>query len=163
MAITVAQAKANITVNGYAGVYDGNAHGASGSVTGVQGEDLSGLLNLGASFTDVPGGTANWTFAGNTDYLSASGSVGIVISQAKANNITVNGYSGVYDGNAHGATGSATGVNGEDLSSMLNLGASFMDVPGGTANWTFAGNTDYQSASGKCGHRDQPGQSQYHR
>ena len=147
VAITISQANATIKVSGFSGVYDGNAHGATGSATGVQGEDLSSLLNLGASFTDVPGGTAQWNFAGNTDYQSASGSVSITISQATAT-IKLSGYGGIYDGNAHGATGSATGFQGEALTSLLDLGASFTDVPGGTANWTFAGNTDYQSASG---------------
>jgi hypothetical protein len=147
-AIVISQASADILVNGYTGVYDGNAHGASlGHATGVKGEDLSSLVSLGSSFTDVPGGTANWSFAGNTDYKSASGTASIMISQTDAT-ITVNGYTGVYDGNAHGATGSATGVKGEDLSSLLNLGSSFTDVPGGKANWSFAGNTDYESATG---------------
>jgi hypothetical protein len=144
---TIAKADASITVNGYSGTYDGNAHGATGSASGVLSEDLSSLLHLGASFTDVPGGTANWTFDGNVNYKSASGSATISISQADAS-ITVTGYSGTYDAAAHGATGSATGVKGESLSSLLHLGASFTDYPGGTANWTFDGNTNYKSASG---------------
>src|SRR5439155_860101 len=147
VAITISQADASITVNGYTGVYDGNAHAATRSAKGVKLEDLSSLLNLGTSFTGVPGGSAHWTFAGNTDYKSASGDVAITISQADAS-ITVNGYTGVYDGNAHAATGSAKGVKLEDLSSLLNLGTSFTGVPGGSAHWTFAGNTDYKSASG---------------
>ncbi len=291
------QATATITVNGYSGVYDGNAHGATGSATGVNGEDLTSLLNLGASFTDVPGGTAHWTFAGNTNYAPATGDAAITISKAsstttvtcpasetytgaaltpcsvtvtganlsltpaanyvnntnagtatasytyagdpnhdgssdsknfeisKANatisvtpysvtydgnphtatgtakgvngeslsgldlsgtmhtnagtyngdswtftdvtgnynntsgavddsigkasaSITVNGYSGIYDGTAHGATGSAAGVNGENLNSLLSLGATFTNVPGGTAHWTFAGNTNYAPSNG---------------
>ncbi|MDQ5837870.1 MAG: hypothetical protein M3379_13920, partial [Acidobacteriota bacterium] len=146
-AINITQAAASVTVNGYAGTYDGNAHGATGSATGVKGEDLSGLLNLGSSFTNVPGGTANWTFAGNTNYAPANGTAAITIAQAAAT-ITVNGYTGVYDGQAHGATGTATGVGGEDLSGLLNLGASFTNVPGGTAHWSFAGNTNYQPANG---------------
>src|SRR5205807_1803513 len=125
---------------------DGNAHAATGSAKGVKLEDLSSLLNLGTSFTGAPGGSAHWTFAGNTDYKSASGDVAITISQADAS-ITVNGYTGVYDGNAHAATGSAKGVKLEDLSSLLNLGTSFTDVPGGTAHWTFDGNTNYKPAS----------------
>jgi hypothetical protein len=294
---TVNQATATINVSGYTGVYDGSAHGASGTATGVDGEDLTSLLNLGASFTNVPGGTAHWTFAGNTNYAPASGDVAITITKASstttvtcpasetytgaaltpcsvvvtganlsltpgasyANNtnvgtatasytyagdsnhdgssdsknfeitkanatisvtpysvtydgnphtatgtatgvngeslsgldlsgtthtnagayngdvwtftdvtgnynntsgtvndsisqvsasITVHAYSGVYDGSAHGATGSATGVNGENLGGLLNLGASFTNVPGGTAHWTFAGDTNYNSASG---------------
>ena len=295
---TVAQATATINVTGFSGTYDGNAHGASGSATGVNNEDLSSLLNLGASFTNVPGGTAHWTFAGNTNYVPSSGDVPISISKASslttvtcpvsetytgsaiepctasysgvngisgsltptyANNtdvgtatasatyggdanhdgstgnssfaitkasstttvtctgspiytgapitpcsvtvtganlnltpaadytnnvnagtntatasytfagdanhtgstdsknfsigkatatINVTGYTGVYDGNSHGASGAATGVNAEDLSGLLNLGASFTNVPGGTAHWTFSGNGNYEAASG---------------
>ncbi|CAA9212931.1 MAG: hypothetical protein AVDCRST_MAG93-105, partial [uncultured Chloroflexia bacterium] len=51
---TIARADATIKVDGYTGTYDGNAHGATGSATGVGGADLSGLLNLGASFTNAP-------------------------------------------------------------------------------------------------------------
>src|SRR5439155_27107009 len=115
--------------------------------SGVSGENLSSLLTLGASFTTVPGGTAHWSFAGNTNYAAASGDASITITQAAAQ-VQVNGYSGVYDGAAHGATGSATGVNGESLTSLLSLGASFTNVPGGTANWTFAGNTNYAPSNG---------------
>jgi hypothetical protein len=141
-----APAAATIHVNAYTGVYDGNAHSATGTATGVNGEDLSSLLNLGASFTNVPGGAAHWTFAGNANYLPASGDVSITITNATPT-IHVTGYTGVYDGNPHGATGTATGVNGEDLSSLLNLGASFTSVPGGTAHWTFAGNANYAPAN----------------
>src|SRR5439155_404195 len=143
------QADAVINVGGYTGLYDGNAHGATGSAKGVKLEDLSSLLHLGASFTDVPGGTAHWTFDGNTNYKTASGDATITITQADAT-ITVNGYSNVYDGNAHGATGSAKGVKLEDLSSLLHLGTSFTDVPGGTAHWTFDGNTNYKSEIGRA-------------
>jgi hypothetical protein len=147
VSLTVNKADATIDVNGYTGAYDGNAHGATGTATGVDGADLSNLLNLGASFTDAPGGTANWSFDGNTNYKPASGSVAIVINKADAT-VKVNGYTGTYDGNAHGATGTATGVNNENLSSLLNLGASFTNVPGGTANWSFSGGTNYNDANG---------------
>ena len=145
--LTVAKANASISVDGYTGVYDGDAHGATGSATGVNGEDLSDLLDLGDSFTNAPGGMANWSFAGNTNYNPASGAVNISITKADAT-ITVDGYAGVYDGDPHGATGSATGVNGENLSALLDLGASFTDAPGGFADWSFAGNTNYNPASG---------------
>ena len=78
----VNKATAIVSVSGYTGVYDGSAHGATGSATGVGGEDLSGLLNLGANFTNVPGGAANWSFAGNTNYNPASGTVSIIITRA---------------------------------------------------------------------------------
>src|SRR5207253_4577910 len=146
-AIVINQANATLKVDGYTGTYDGNPHGATGTATGVKGEDLSSLLHLGSSFTNVPGGTANWTFDGNTNYKAAAGTAAIVINQADATR-RVDGYTGTYDGNPHGATGTATGVKGEDLSSLLHLGSSFTNVPGGTANWTFDGNTNYKAAAG---------------
>jgi hypothetical protein len=145
--ITVGQADATIHVNGYTGTYDGKAHTASGSAAGVNGEDLTALLHLGGSFTDVPGGSASWTFDGNTIYKPASGSAAVSITQANAT-IQVAGFNGVFDGAAHGATGSAAGVNGENLSALLHFGSSFTDAPGGVAQWTFDGTSNYKSATG---------------
>src|SRR4029453_15730598 len=110
------------------GTYDGHAHGATlDHATGVGGADLSAGINLGASFTDVPGGTAHWTFTGGTNYNDDAGDVAIVINKANAS-IVVNGYTGTYDAVAHGATlDHATGVGGADLSAGINLGASFTD------------------------------------
>jgi hypothetical protein len=90
---------------------------------------------------------AHWTFDGNGNYNNASGDVNIILSKANAT-IVVNGYSGSYDGTAHGATGTATGVGGVNLGAGLNLGASFTNVPGGTAHWTFSGGTNYNDANG---------------
>src|SRR4029079_8957840 len=146
-AIVINKADANVTVTGYTGTYDAAAHGASGTASGIGGVDLSAGLNLGATFTNVPGGTANWTFSGGTNYNDKSGTAAIVITKADAV-VTVNGYTGVYDATAHGATGSATGVGSVDLSAGLNLGATFTDVPGGTAHWTFSGGTNYKDQSG---------------
>jgi len=145
--IEIKKADATISVAGYTGVYDGAAHGATGTATGVNGENLSALLSLGSSFTTVPGGTAEWSFAGDNNYNAQSGSVGIGINKADAT-VNVTGYSGIYDGAAHGATGTATGVNGENLSGLLSLGNSFTTVPGGTAEWSFAGDNNYNAKSG---------------
>jgi hypothetical protein len=136
-----------IAVSGFSGTYDGAAHGATGTATGVNGEDLSALLALGETFTDAPGGTARWTFAGNANYNAAEGTVAITINRADAA-INVAGFSGTYDGTPHGATGIATGVNGENLNAQLNLGATFTNVPGGTAQWTFDGGTNYNAVAG---------------
>jgi hypothetical protein len=146
-AIVISKANATVTVNGYTGVYDAAAHGATGSATGVGGIALNGL-DLGAKFTNAPGGTATWTFTDATgNYNSANGTVAIVISKANAT-ITVDGYTGVYDAIAHGATGSAKGVGGIALTG-LDLGASFTNVPGGTATWTFTDATgNYNNATG---------------
>jgi len=76
------QASAVIAVTGFTGVYDGQPHGATGSATGVNGEDLSSFLTLGASFTDVPGGTVAWSFSGNPNYAPATGTAAMVITRA---------------------------------------------------------------------------------
>jgi Uri superfamily endonuclease len=220
---SIAKADASVLVNGYSGTYDAAAHGASlGHATGVGGANLSSGINLGATFTNVPGGTAHWTFSyanyndqngdaaieiakaaatatagsGSNTFdatthspsacvvsgaftgdlactnspasvgpdvsttpisPSVTGSVGnfeitpvngsYTISKASAS-ITVNGYTGIYDGAAHGATGSATGVGGVDLSGSLSFGSAFTNVPGGMAHWTFAGGTNYNDDAG---------------
>ena len=80
--LTVNKADATFAILSYGGTYDGLSHGLSGTATGVLGEDLSSLLSLGANFINVPGGTANWSFAGNADYNAASGSGTVTITQA---------------------------------------------------------------------------------
>jgi hypothetical protein len=215
----IAKADATVTVNGYSGVYDAVAHGATGTATGVGGVNLGAGLELGATFIDVPGGTAHWTFAGGTNYLDESGDVAIAITKANATvtivnysgtydasshsaSVTITGVGGVplasdsvsrtsagsdsvtvsisdpnynpasgtatiaiakadatvsvaggtwtYDGGAHCASGSVTGVAGDPgaAGSSLNLGASFTNVPGGTAHWTFTGGANYLDECG---------------
>lgn len=145
--IVITKADATCTISGYSGVYDAAAHGASGSCTGVGGDGTLSGLNLGGTFTDYPGGTAHWMFTGGTNYNNQSGDAAIDISKANAT-IHVVGYTGTYDAVAHGASGTATGVGGVDLSAGLSFGSSFTNVPGGTAHWTFAGGTNYNNAAG---------------
>ena len=105
------KAFATVNVAGFSGIYNAQPHGASGSAHGVFGEDLSSLLNLGAVFTDVPGGTAFWSFAENANYKPADGTVAIVIQKATPV-IVVDGGTPTYDGATHSATASSLGVNG---------------------------------------------------
>jgi hypothetical protein len=149
---SIGKANPNINVTPYNVTYDGNPHTATGIATGAQNEPLSGLSLSGTTHTNAGNYAGDpWTFTDGTgNYNNASGTVTDHIGKANPN-ITVNGYTGVYDGNTHGASGSATGVNNEDLSALLNLGSSFTNVPGGTAHWTFnTSNTNgnYNSASG---------------
>jgi hypothetical protein len=218
LAFAIAKATATFEVSGYGGTYDGQAHGATVTATGVNGEDLSSLLDPGDSFTNAPGGTANWSFAGNQNYEVGGGSVAIVIAKADATPavsgytggtydgsehtrtvtvtgvggvvlysdslsgtnaggyskvwsfsdvnyndlggtlafaiakadavLNVNGYGGTYDGQAHGLTGTATGVNGEDLSGLLHLGSTYTKVGSYSVSWSFTGNQNYNEASG---------------
>jgi hypothetical protein len=140
-----------VSVIGGAFPYDALAHAATGAVTGIGGAPLgtpafsyngNAAVPLDAGRYSVVG-----SFAGDSNYTPATGEAAITIRQATAT-IVVAGYSGMYDGAAHGATGSAAGVIGENLTSLLTLGGTFTSVPGGTAQWTFAGNGNYAPASG---------------
>ena len=151
----IAKANATITVTPYSVTYDGNAHTATGSAHGVESTpaDLSGLLHLGGTtHTDAGDYPVDpWTFDGNGNYNAASGSVHDHITKAHAV-INVTPYSLTYDGDAHTATGTASGVETVpvDLSSLLHLGGTTHTNAGDYPNdpWTFAGNSNYYSASG---------------
>jgi hypothetical protein len=154
--MTISKVDANISVTGWSGTYDGNAHGASGTATGIESPtpaNLNSLLHVAATtYTDVPGGSVSWTFDGNTNYNSDSGSTTVTITQADAI-FDIDGYNVTYDGNAHTATGTATGVESPtpvDLTSLLTLtGTTHTDAGNYPSDgWSFAGNTNYKSASG---------------
>src|SRR6185369_3735733 len=115
-----------IVVTPYNVTYDGNPHTATGSATGVETTpvDLSSLLDL-SSTTHTNAGdypADAWSFGGNNNYNSASGTVHDSIAKADAN-IVITPYSVTYNGNPHTATGIATGVETTpvDLSSLLDL------------------------------------------
>src|SRR5204862_436134 len=114
VAITITKANATIVVTPYHVTYDAQAHTAAGSAKGVKNETLAGLDLRGTTHTNA--GTYNGDAGTFTDvtgnYNNGSGTVDDSIAKADAT-VSVCGYSGVYDGNAHGATGSATGVKGE--------------------------------------------------
>ncbi len=63
--------------------------------------------------------------------------------------ITVEPFRGTYDGTFHGLSGIARGVKGEDLGSLLDLGSSYKDAPGGLTNWSFSGNDNYFPIQGE--------------
>src|SRR5205823_4786214 len=70
-AFKIAKADAIIGINNYSGPYDGATHGLTGTATGVESPtpaDLSGLLTLGATYTNAGSYTATWSFAGNDNY-----------------------------------------------------------------------------------------------
>lgn len=150
---TINKAPVTATAGSGSGTYNGAAQTPSGcAVSGVYTGDLScsnDPVSVGPgagtyAISPMVSGTGQSNFA----ITSVAGSYAI----AKANaNVTVNGYSGVFDGLMHGATGSAAGVLGENLSGLLDLGASFMYPTGGTAHWTFnatGSNGNYNAAAG---------------
>jgi large repetitive protein len=158
VSINVNKADSETTVSVADAVYDGMPHGGAAAVTGAGGLSQTLVVtyagrngtNYAASQTPPTNAglyTASAGFDGDAKHNGSSDSKSITITQAAAT-INVNGHTGVYNGQPHGATGTAAGVGGENLNGLLNLGASFTDFPGGTAHWTFAGNINYAPSSG---------------
>src|SRR5213075_314616 len=151
----LAQASAVITVTPYSLTYDGLAHTATGSASGIEATpvDLTSLLHLtGTTHTDAGDYLVDaWTFDGNTNYSATNGTVHDHLAQASAI-ITVTPYSLTYDGLAHTATGSASGIEATpvDLTSLLHLtGTTHTDAGDYLSDgWTFDGNTNYAATSG---------------
>src|SRR5206468_2391960 len=105
----IAKADAIINVTPYSVTYDGNAHTATGSVKGVKDEALTGL-DLSHTTHTAAGSyaTDSWSFTDSTGNYKNVAATTITDAIAKADaTISVDGYTGVYDGNPHGATGSA--------------------------------------------------------
>ena len=96
---TINKAAAICNVTGYSVTYDGAAHTASGSCTGVLGENLSASLALtGTTHTnagDYP--SDSWSFSGGANYIDAMGTVHDSIAQAPVT-ITLGNLSQTYDG-----------------------------------------------------------------
>jgi YbbR domain-containing protein len=143
--LTVNKANATISVTPYDVTYDGNAHTATGTATGVKGESLSGLDLSGTTHTDAGTYTDTWTFTDVTgNYNNNTGTATDKISKADAT-ITVTPYDVTYDGNAHTATGTATGVNDEALTGLDLSGTTHTDAGTYTDTWTFT-NANYNDA-----------------
>jgi hypothetical protein len=160
---SIAQASAaTIVVTAYTSAstaYDGNAHTATGTATGVGGANLASDLTLsGTTHTNAGTYTGDaWTFHDpNGNYPDASGKVNDSIAQASAV-IVITPYTiadTTFDGNAHTATGTATGIGGVNLSSDLNLSGTTHTSAGAYPGdpWSFhdaSGN--YKDASGTVG------------
>ena len=148
--INVLKADATCTISGFTGAYDGTSHGATGSCTGISGADLSGSLDLGDTFKNVPGDIAFWYFSdGSGNYSDQNGDVIIEIDPAEAN-CTVTPYSVTYDDSSHTATGSCTGVGGpSDILSGLDLsGTTHTNAGTYDDTWTFSDVTGNYNGTG---------------
>lgn len=149
--IIIDKADATITITPLEVVYDGQAHRILGTATGVLGEDLSNLLDLGPFEVHAGLYWEFWTFnldGSNPDYNSATGLDPLLIDKANAT-ITVSPYSITYDGKSHTATGTATGVLGETLGGLDLAGTTHSTAGIYSDTWTFADTTgDYNNANG---------------
>src|SRR5205085_3337474 len=110
-------------VRGELVVFDGSVHRATGSCVGVDGHTgLSGLDLTGTTHTHAGTYADSWTFTdvtGNYKDVAAT-PVADEIKNADPS-CSVGGYSVVFDGSAHTATGSCVGVDGHTGLSGLDL------------------------------------------
>ena len=149
--IEITKADATCEVTAYDVTYDAAAHTATGTCTGVEDETLSGLDLSGTTHTAAGDYSGDpWSFTDTTgNYNDQDGTVDDNIDKADAECV-VTGYSVVFDGAAHTATGSCTGVGGAPLSG-LNLSGTTHTAPADypTDPWTFtAPNGNYNNDSG---------------
>lgn len=147
-------ATANITVAPYSVTYDGNAHTATVVAMGVNGENLNADVNLtGTAHTAAGDYSDAWTFHDPTGtYADANGTVSDSIAKANAT-ITVTPYSVTYDGSAHTAVGTATGVQSESLSGLDLSGTTHTAVGTyATDAWTFHNPNGNYSDAGSTVH-----------
>jgi len=148
-AVAAAKADAVINVTGYTGTYDGVAHGAAGTAVGVESTpaDLTSLLQLGNSFSNVPGGTAHWTFAGNGNYEPASGSVEIVLTRAASITTVTCPDHVTYNGTAQTPCSvSVTGPGNLNLSPAPTY-TNNTNAGTATAGHAFTGDANHDSSS----------------
>jgi len=164
--VYVDKADAVISVTPYSVVYDGNSHTSAFTAVGVESSpvDLTSLMTVsGTTHTDTGTYTEDaWSFAGNTNYKSASGTVDNAITKATPT-VSITGGSFTYAmSTSHGATGVTYGIGG--VEDVLSPALTFSYVNSGgaeygptstaptdpgvyTATGSFAGNTNYTSAS----------------
>jgi uncharacterized repeat protein (TIGR01451 family) len=154
----IAKATATITLGNLSFTYDGtektatattNPAGLTVNITYAPASQASRKKSV-ASNNPVNAGSYTVTATIDDPNYQGTASDTLVIAKADAN-VSVTGFTGTYDGNPHAASGTATGAQNEDLSSLLDFGSSYTNVPGGTAHWKFndAGtNANYNSKSG---------------
>jgi hypothetical protein len=155
--VTITKAVPTIVVNGGTFTYDGQAHPATGSVTGVGGVDLGALTFTYGGAADAPINAGSYvalgTYAGNPNYAALSRQATITIGKASAT-VTVTGGTFAYDMYSHPATGTVTGVNGTSLGApsftyngSLNppMNVGIYEVVG-----TFAGDANHNGTTGSA-------------
>ena len=114
----------------------------------ADGAAMGSSLDLGASFTNAPGGTAHWVFTGGTNYNDESGYVSVVIGKASTTTVvTIAGGPFTYDGTAQTpATVAVTGAGGLSLSPDAEY-ANNVNAGTATASYNYAGDANHFGSS----------------
>ncbi len=155
--LTVTQATPTLAVTGVTSTYDGESQPASFTITGVNGENLTSLVTLTYNGSpNLPVNAGNYavvaTFPGDTNYAAISNaSQSVVIAQATPT-LNVTGVKSTYDGQPQPASFTITGVNGDNLTSLVTLTYNGSpNLPVNAGNYavvaTFPGDTNYAAIS----------------
>ncbi len=163
--INVLKASSTVTLSGTGSfVYDGLAHGATASVSGVGGLNQSLTVSYTGACSAPPVNvaetpcTVSAAYAGNPNHEGSSASGTITITQA-GSTTTVSGGTFTYDGNPHPATVLVTGAGGLSLSPAPSYsgGCSAAPVNVGettptpcTASYTYPGDGNHSGSSGSA-------------
>ena len=155
--LVIDKATPTVAATGGTFTYDGNPHPAGGSVTGVGGAVLGPLAFTYNGAAEAPRNAGTYevvaSFAGNSNYNAASGGATITIAKAAAT-VTVTGGSFTYDGAAHPATGTVTGVGGATLGPLAFTYNGLEAAPVSAGSYavvgSYAGDLNYLAASGNA-------------
>lgn len=153
--ITITKAVPTLVVTGGTFSYDGQPHPASGSATGVAGEDLGPLTFTYGGSPEAPVNAGSYTalgaYAGSTNYAAASRTAAISIGKAPAT-VSVTGGTFTYDMAAHPASGTVTGANGASLGAPTFTYSGSPNAPTNVGVYdvigTFAGDANHDAATG---------------
>src|SRR5205085_406709 len=137
---TISKADATEVDTPYHASYNRNPHPPTHTITGLNGDTHA---NAGSYSTDT------WSFTGAANYNNiAATTITDAISKADAT-VVVTPYSVSYNGNAHTATYTITGVNGEtgatvgtvDVSNTTHTNAGSYNAD----SWSFTGAANYNN------------------
>ena len=153
--LVIGKATPAVTASGGTFTYDGNPHPADGSVTGAGGAVLGPLTFSYNGAAEAPRNAGTYdvvaSFAGNGNYEAASGGATITITKATAT-VTVTGGTFTYDGAAHPATGTVTGVGGATLGPLTFTYNGLEAAPVSAGSYavvgSYAGDLNHLAASG---------------
>ena len=158
-ALTIGKSTSSISATGGTFTYDGSPHGGSGTATGGSGESETVTFTYTGTGATTYGPTATAPTnagayqvvahtAGDANSAAADSTPAAITIDKAAATVAVTGFCTAFDGTAHTALGTATGVLSESLSG-LDLTATTHTAAGtytGDA-WTFS-NTNYVSQNG---------------
>ena len=148
-----------IRITPYSATYDGTTHEATGTATGANGEDLSGLLAFRGTDHVNAGNYAGdtWTFLGNSVYGGVTGSIDdeiakadqtITVTQAAPTTAT---YGASFTVSATASSGLGVGIAAGGVGAGSGTGSASISMTSGTgsASVTFsqAGNENYNAAT----------------